>query len=167
MKRAQTITQIFIYIASAAVFLAILLFGYRAATHLFETQDTVLLADFRADLATKIEQLRVRRGSIDITPFQVPSEYHTICIADSNGQNDLLSTAQFEHAYPQLANAWKTRTENIFLLPKQDIPMYIEHIEIDTEPPAVYICMPIKSQFTLRLEGTGRTVKIRNSSINQ
>jgi len=152
MKRAQLITQVFIYIASAAIFLTLLLFGYRFTIHLLESQDTVVLADFRTDLEIKIDQLRVRRGSVLLEEFRIPPEYTTLCIADSAGQNAL----GLENEYPQFANAWKARTENVFLLPKQDIPIYIEHIEID----GGYLCMPVNGEFTLRLEGTGRTVKV-------
>lgn len=152
MKRAQVLTQVFIYIAAAAIFLGLLLFGYRFTLNLLESQDTVLISDFGADLQAKVDQLRVRRGSVTLENFRLPPDFRILCIADSTGQSAL----GLSNEYPQFANAWRANSENVFLLPKQDIPLYIDNVEIEQG----WFCMPIEGAFTLRMEGTGRTVRI-------
>ena len=84
--------------------------------------------------------------------FRLPPEFHQLCVVDSTGQSPI----GLENEYPQFANAWRSNTENVFLLPKQSIPLYVNHIEID----GGYFCTPVEGLFTLRMEGTGRTVKI-------
>lgn len=155
MKRAQVVTQVFVYVAAAALFLSLLLFGYKFIVNILDSQDTVILTDFRADFAAKVEQLKVRRGSVVQQDFRLPQEYHKLCVADSTGRSALGLETQF----PQFANAWKSNTENVFLLPKQDVPIFIEDVEVD----GGFFCVDVDGVFKLRLEGTGRTTRVSPS----
>jgi len=152
MKKGQLITQVFIYVVAAVVFLSILLFGYSAITNLLQSQDLILLADFKSDLESDVEKLIVRRGSVEINEYRLPLEFHTLCIADTSGKG----AGFFEMEYPQFARAWRSNTENVFLQPKQNLPFFIPHVEIEQG----FFCMDIKGTFKLRLEGGGRTVKV-------
>jgi hypothetical protein len=152
MKKGQFITQVFIYIVSAAVFITILLFGYQAITGLLESQDTILMVDFKSNLESKVEKLQVRRGSVEIVEFALPRTFHRLCIADSAGNGAGL----FEDTHPQFARAWQTNTENVFLVPKQDVAIYVPNINID----GGFFCADIEGTFSLRMEGVGRAVKV-------
>lgn len=151
-KQGQLVTEIFVYVAGAAVFLLILVVGYKHIISLIDTQNTTLLVDFQTKLASTVQKLQIRRGSVDIVTFAVPSSFTKLCIADSSGRG----TGTFESDFPQLYRAWKTSTENVFLLPKQSTPFYLEGLEV----PNGYFCTDIEGKFKLRLEGRGRTVRV-------
>jgi hypothetical protein len=150
MNKGQLTQQIFIYIASAAVFLIILLLGYRYVIGLIAHQDTVLLVDFKTDIENAVEKLKLRRGSVDLITFVVPTTFRELCIYDSSD----VSPEQANNT--QQYRAWQTGTENIFLVPKQDIAIQVKDIRIEGGS----FCKPITGRFELRMEGEGRKVLI-------
>ena len=152
MKKGQVINQVLIYIFGAALFIMLLMFAYRGISNILDSQDLVMITDFKTDLESKVDQLKIRKGSLQIVPFRVPGEFQKLCIADSSGTYP----AGLEQEYPQFFNAWKTNTENVFLVPKQEVPIFIEYIQIDQG----YFCIDIEGQFELKLEGLGRTVSV-------
>ena len=155
-KRAQMVSEVFIYIVSAAVFLMILIFGYRAVLGILASQDTTILVDFKTQLQGSIEKMKIRKGSVDIQTFSLPTKYTRVCLLQSATDEQTTLSNQLQTDYPQYYSAWKTGTENIFLSPKQELPLYLPNIEIDNG----YFCKDIDGKFTLRIEGLGKTVRI-------
>jgi hypothetical protein len=157
MKKGHIVTQIFIYMVSAAIFLSILIFGYQAVQGLIENQDTVIVTDFNIDLKNAAERLTLRKGSIDIQSFRLPGMFTELCIYDSD-RDAHVGLQSSNPQRPQFDAAWRTGTENVFLVPKQSIPLALDKVGIDNDEG--YFCMNIEGQFSLRFEGKGRTVSI-------
>ncbi|MFC1774917.1 hypothetical protein ACFLZN_01225 [Nanoarchaeota archaeon] len=148
-KKGQLTTQVLIYIIGAALFLGILVFGVQAVFKLMENQDMIDLIKFKDKLQNKIGTMQLSSGS-QITPdFKVPSAYREICVFDSTGDE-----LRINSKYPQFDRAWMTGTENIFLIPKQPIPLYIKDVKIENG----YFCTEISPSFELKVRGEGRGV---------
>ncbi len=150
-KRGQMLGQIFIFILAAILFVLVLTYGYRAISNFLERSEQVTLIEFKERLQSGIERIKRDYGSVRKIELQVPKKYTDVCFVDPRCPESL----QFE--YPVMYNACLTGTENIFLVPQQETPIFVGDIVIDSPG---YICIPTSGMVTLRLEGLGRTARI-------
>jgi hypothetical protein len=158
MRKGQTIGQVFMFVLAGLVFVLILIYGYKAITNLLERGEEVQLLDFRNALESTIKTIRRDYGSVQQVTLRVPSETETACFVTSNPQ-DLQPGAEqkFQQELPLLYNAWATGSENVFLLPKQPTPIFLEDILVDEG----YTCIPATGgKVVLRVEGTGSKARI-------
>ena len=152
--KSQMIGQIFVFIIAAIIFILILIYGYSAINNFIKKSEQVSLIDFKTDLVSSIDQIKSDYGSVRKVELRVPARYTEFCIISSNLN---ASISDFSQKHPLMFSAWKTGSENVFLFPKQDSPIFIPDIEII----GGYECIPIKnSKLYLRLEGLGDKVRI-------
>jgi len=124
MKRGQIMGQIFIMVVAALVFILVIMYGYRAIKSFIARSDETSLIDFKTELESSIDIIKTDFGSRQQAKFVLPKKYTEVCI---------LSTAEGLNpsSPPPLYNsAWKTRTENVFLVPKQETPIWVDDVEV-------------------------------------
>jgi hypothetical protein len=158
MKKAQTIGQVFMFILAGLIFVLILVYGYKAITSLLERGEEVQMIDFRNALESTIKTIRRDYGSVQKVTLRVPPQTKEVCMASSSPEDmPEGKEQQFEQEMPLLYNAWATGSENIFLMPRQPTPLFLEGIIVDSG----YECTPAADgRVVLRVEGTGSKAKI-------
>jgi len=149
-KKAQMIGQIFIFILAAILFVLIITYGYRAINDFLQRSEQVTLIGFKEELKSGIERIKRDYGSVRKLELQVPKRYNEVCIVDPDCDPSL------ESFNPIMYNACLTGTENIFLVPKQETPIFVPDIKVD----GGYLCVPTSGVVTLRLEGLGKTARV-------
>ena len=152
-KKAQMIGQVFIFIIAAVVFILIITYGYRAISGFLQQSEQVTMIEFKEELQSSIEKIKRDYGSVRKVELRIPKKYTTLCIVTPDPFCP--SALQFEQ--PIMYNACLTGTENIFLIPKQETPIFVEDIVVDSPG---YICIPTSGIVTLRLEGLGRKARV-------
>jgi len=163
-KKAQILGQVFIFILAGLIFILIITYGYNAIQYFIETQEQVLLVDFRADLEIALEGVKRDYGSVRKAKFKLPSKYVGICFFDyiSDACSAKIGTVDPKLKLPnqEIGVTWaeeacKLRSANIFTIPRgQDIDL--PDIQVD----GGYVCIPNLDGVTVRLEGTGRKAKV-------
>jgi len=162
MKKAQLISQVFVYIIAGLIFSLVLFFGYRAIYNIGEKQEKVLLYRFIQEFRATVDDLRLRYGSVDIIDFTFPKSFNEFClVTDKNLVNTL---SQLEKNRPGLNSAWETGQYNVFSLPSSDVRIIIKGIEIESING--YCCFDVKGKISLRFEGKGKTVKLSSGDSN-
>mgnify|MGYP005844233273 CR=1 FL=1 len=149
--KSQLIGQIVVFIIAAVVLILILLFGYRAIRGLIERQEMLALAEFKSDFTSKIEEMRLRYGSVDQFVVALPAKFRELCIVDSNLTLDL---SNFEKAKPGLYPIWRAKAANVFLIPGQHF--WIDFLSL----PDGFCCLDLFGRTLLRLEGIGKLVRV-------
>jgi len=149
-KKAQMIGQIFMFILAAVLFVLILTYGYSAITDFLQRSEQVTLIEFKEELKSGIERIKRDYGSVRRLELKVPNRYTDVCIIDP------LKCDSIRTSYPVMYGACLSGTENIFLVPKQETPIFISDIEVD----AGYVCIPTSGVVTLKLEGLGKKAKV-------
>jgi len=149
VRKAQMIGQIFIFILAAVLFILILTYGYRAITDFLERSEQVTLIEFKEEFQSGIERIKRDYGSVRKLELRVPKRYTEVCIVDPTCPESV-------RKMPILYNACLTGTENIFLVPKQETPIFVPDIVVDQG----YQCIPTSGVITLRIEGLGRKAKV-------
>ncbi len=148
MSKAQTISQVFIFMIAAITFAAILFFGYKAVTQFTQKGEQVELIAFKTDLESAVGELATKYGSVRVREFTLPATYEQICFVDmKKGAQESLQE------YDPLAyNFWKDKTgQNVFLTPAA-VEITLEGLVVEQG----YLCLKIqKGAFKVRLEGLG------------
>lgn len=156
-RRAQMLGQVIVFVLAAIIFVLILGYGYRAIISFQEQGRQVALLDFKTELETAIESISRDYGSVRTITLITPSEFTGLCIVDSQDAGRLRDT------HPLLYNAWRSGSENVFLLPitKQSFPIKLEHIEVyGTDGKRGFLCFENTRSIKLRLEGMGDRTKV-------
>ena len=149
-RKSQMISQIFIFVMAAIIFLLILMYGYKAISNFLQRSEQVALIDFKTDLESAVEVIKRDYGSVRKIELMLPKEYTDVCIVDPDNPGTLQSDQPLMYA------AWQAGSENVFLVPKQEAPIYLEDITIDG-----YDCIPvIYGKVTLKLVGLGKKARI-------
>lgn len=152
--KAQMIGQIFIFVLAALIFLLILIYGYRAISNFLERSEQVALIDFKTDLESSVEIIKRDYGSVKKVELMLPKRYSEVCIVDPDKAN---KPGSLEQDRPLMYASWLAGSENVFLVPKQETPIYLEDIVVDTG----YDCITASyGKVTLKLEGLGKKAKI-------
>lgn len=153
-KSAQMIGQIFILVIAAIVFVLILGYGYSAISNFLKSSEKVALLDFGSSLVSGVEQIRSDYGSVRKLSLRVPKRYYSLCIVSSDISEDV---GDFQSRFPVLFEAWQTGSENIFLIPKQESPLFVAGIVV----PGGYFCTGISGGLVeLKVKGLGDKTEV-------
>jgi hypothetical protein len=156
-KKAQIIGQVFIFILAAAIFIMILLYGYKAIVGFSQRSEQVALIDMKMTLESGVEEISLDYGSVKKLELGIPTKYSEICFVDLSVEEPPL---EFMEEHPLMYDAWISGAQNVFLAPMAETPINIGKIKISDRYPG-YLCLPIKSgKVTLRLEGLGDSTEI-------
>lgn len=161
MKKAQTIGQVLMFVLAGLVFVLILVYGYRATSGLLERGEQVELLDFKNRLESSVETIKRDYGSVQRVDLRVPKADQLCFVTDPKHENENpVSHEQLQSQKPLVYNAWRTGTENVFLIPKQETPIFIKDLVADC--PGGYCCIDAKARkISLYVEGTGKTAKVK------
>jgi hypothetical protein len=161
MKKAQVVGQVFILILAALVFILILLYGYRAISSFGERSEQVALIDFETDLASEVETMSLKFGSVKRLDLTLPTRYREVCLfcdpeLTKKGLascDPALSSAQtFKQDNTLLFESWEGGAQNVFFRPLADTQILIENLEVQGVGNCTSV---IDGRVSLRLEGKG------------
>lgn len=156
-RKSQMLSQIFVFVMAAVVFILILTYGYRAISNFLSRSEQVALIDFKTDLESAVEVIKRDYGSVKKVELSLPKRYTEVCIVDPEDPGRLRQDR------PLMYEAWQAGSENVFLVPKQEAPIFLKDIEVDG-----YECMPVVyGQITLKIEGLGKKTKISGWPIQE
>ncbi len=151
-KKAQMIGQIFVFVVAAIIFILILTYGYKAISNFLARSEQVALIDFKADLESSVEVIKRDYGSVRKVELRLPKRYTEVCIVDVKRCESL------EQARPLMYSLCIAGSENVFLVPKQETPIFLADISV---PDPGYVCVPVANgNIALRLEGLGKSTEI-------
>ncbi len=146
--------QVFIFILAAAIFILILTYGYKAIAGLSKRAEEIALVEFQTQLESAVGGIRQDFGSVKKFEITVPSKYYEICFVDL----DRTPSGDFQQEHPRMFDAWESGTQNVFLVPMEEPPIFIGKIDVG---PNGYWCEGIRGgRLDLKLEGMGDTTKI-------
>jgi len=152
-KKAQMVGQIFIFVVAAIIFILILTYGYRAISSFLHRSEQVALIDFKSDLESSVEVIKRDYGSVRKLELRVPDKFQELCIVDVNNCEGL------QNSRPLLYSACLAGSENVFLVPKQETPIFIEGVTIKDS--RGFVCVPVAGgNVVLRLEGLGKSTQV-------
>jgi len=152
-KRAQMVGQIFIFVIAAIIFILILTYGYKAISNFLQRSEQVALIDFKSDLESSVDVIKRDYGSVRKLELRLPDRYQELCIVDVNNCDNL------EASRPLIYSACLAGSENVFLVPKQETPIFLKDISIKDQKG--FVCVPIaRGNVALRLEGMGKSTQI-------
>jgi hypothetical protein len=159
MKKAQMIGQVFIFVLAGLVFILILAYGYKAITGFLERGEEVQLLDFRNELESTVNIIKRDYGSVQRVDLRLPAKTTQVFfVTASPGDVSFDWEAGFRDRYPLLYNAWDAGNENVFLIPRQQTPLLVPDLFVDTG----YVCIPaVNGRVSVRMEGTGSKAKLK------
>lgn len=148
-KKAQIMGQVFIFILSAALFILILTYGYKAIAGFGKRSEQVALIEFQTQLESSVRSISLDYGSVKKLDLVLPSKYSEICFVDLTKP----PSEEFEQIHPRMYESWETETQSVFLTPMEEAPINIGNIFVG---PDGFLCLPITAgKLSLRLEGLG------------
>ncbi len=166
-RKGQIISQAFVLILAAMVFVMILTFGYRWLRDLREESDRVSLIKVVKDLENEVKAVQLNYGTTKKLEINgIPSKYKTICFVTGRKLPDTeLKTLKKE--YPLIYDTYEPGgSQNVFLMPTPPITINIPNIVASDKPKQRaaterWFCMPIdQGTIVLYLEGLGNQVLV-------
>jgi hypothetical protein len=153
-RKAQIIGQVFVMILAAAIFIMILVYGYKAIVGFTQQSEEVALIDMKTNLESAVEEISLDYGSVKRLELAIPTKYSEICFVDLNVETP---PEEFRTKHPLMYDAWLSGAQNVFLVPMAETPISIGKIVVDRE----YLCITVRSgKAMLRLEGLGDSTKV-------
>jgi len=164
MKKAQMISQVFIYILTIVVFGVILLYGYKSIQGMTNKADMVLLIQLKKEIKNAVE--KTDYGSVTKQELSLPAKFNEICFVDLDFYTSATTKNicnQLDEDYrPLVCDSWDDNVQaNMFLIKDAMTvePDYVGNIKIGD--PDRYVCIKsVQGKAALRLEGKGRFVEI-------
>jgi len=148
-KKAQVMSQVFIFILAAAIFILILTYGYKAIAGFGQRSEQVALVEFQTELEGAVKSISLDYGSVKKVELTLPTKYTELCFVDLERE----PSEEFEQIHPRMYESWVSRTQNVFLTPMEESPINVGKIYVGQSG---YLCLPIAGgKITLRLEGLG------------
>lgn len=153
-KKAQIMSQVFIFILAAALFILILTYGYKAIAGFGKRSEQVALVEFQTQLESSVRSISLDYGSVKRVDLSLPSKYTEVCFVDL----DLEPSEEFEAIHPRMHEGWVSQTQNVFLTPMEDSPIDVGDIYVGGDG---WLCLQLAGgQISLRLEGLGNKAGI-------
>jgi hypothetical protein len=153
-KRAQIMSQVFIFILAAALFILILTYGYKAIAGFSTRSEQVAFVEFQSELESSVKSISLDYGSVKKVELTLPATYTELCLVDLS----MDPSETFEAIHPRMYEAWLDKTQNVFLTPMEETPMDIGDIYLGEEG---YLCIELSGgTITLRMEGLGNRAGI-------
>ncbi|HSU73225.1 MAG TPA: hypothetical protein VLJ21_05250 [Candidatus Binatia bacterium] len=159
-KRAQIIGQVFILILAAAIFILILLYGYKAISQFTQRSEQVAFVNFETEFRNAVKGVSLDYGSVKKLDLTLPTRYQELCVlcspgmdakaADCRKDNPALGTFQTEH--PLVFESAQGNAQNVFLIPLAETPILLDHVEAAN---GAFCTKILEGKVTLRLEGKG------------
>lgn len=162
MRKAQTISQVFIYILTIIIFGVILLYGYNSIRNMSQRADQVLLIQLKKEMVNAIE--KTDYGSVTKQELSLPGRFNEICFIDLDYSNpsitDICDSGHPDYQ-PLVCDSWEDKApENMFLIKdKATIESHdIGNIKIGSP---YYDCIKaVQGKVTIKLEGKGKYVEL-------
>lgn len=171
-KKAQIISQVFVLILAAIVFILILSYGYSALNNIWQRSEQVAFIDFSTTLQSEVKAISLSYGSVKKLDLSgLPTKYKTICVVTGEKKDrtaDSRSGAQLEGlplAYPLIYELYEPGGANVFFVPSAPQNIKLPNIEASPNPDGSgtkkWFCIPVdRGDVTLRLEGLGNSVRV-------
>ncbi|MBS3130982.1 hypothetical protein J4212_00980 [Candidatus Woesearchaeota archaeon] len=159
MKKAQLISQVFIYIVAVLVTAFILGFGYKAIASFKEKAGQASELKLRNDMTNAVKTISSDYGSVRVMDIRVPGGYNEVCFVKTyNGFPSDQSAATIAD-YPIIKNSIDSNSEdNVFLVDNIERSSFAIG-KIDPDPD--FLCAKIPSGILrLKLEGMGDHTRI-------
>lgn len=168
-KKAQTASQIFIYIMSMLIVLLILVYGYKAISGFNKQSDTIVLAEFKTSITGVVDEVRAEWGSVRTREIRVPSEYEGVCFVvpdTSIAENVFEDALNLDSNLPNLginlvvdSATEEGSRDNVFLVGSSIQPFFLG----DDESGSSYIDVPGDQgdPQALCMDAVGGKIKIR------
>jgi hypothetical protein len=164
MKKAQMISQVFIYILTIVVFGVILLYGYKSIQGMTNKADMVLLIQLKKEIKNAVE--KTDYGSVTKQELSLPAKFNEICFVDLDFYNNAAATDicnPVEEDYrPLVCDSWDDNVQANLFLVKDAMTVdsdYVGNIKIGNTDK--YVCIKsVQGKAALRLEGKGRYVEL-------
>ena len=157
-KKSQ-ISQVFIYILAIFVFAIIILYGYNAIKGFIGRGEETAFIQFKNTLEGEVSRIYTEPGDIIVfnerNPLNVPGSYKTICFVDSRAEE---IHAQDQIIKEAIKAGIHNTTENVFLIPPAQSPIYLGYIE--TSPDYVLCINLTKARLDIMIEGMGYGTRI-------
>lgn len=163
MRKAQVISQVFIYILTVVVFGIILLYGYNAIRNMSAKADQVLLIQLKKEIKNAIE--KTDYGSVTKQELSIPSRFNEICFVDLNYDPSPLTGIcnQGDPDYqPLVCDSWDDDVKaNMFLIKDKSTVESDDVGTIKIKGSSGYICIKaFQGRVILKLEGKGKYVEL-------
>ncbi|MBD3304658.1 hypothetical protein GF343_05970 [Candidatus Woesearchaeota archaeon] len=151
-KRAQMIGQIFVFVVAAIIFILILTYGYKAISNFLARSEQVALIDFKSDLESAVEVIKRDYDSVRKVELRLPKRFNELCVVDVDKCGALKASR------PLMYSLCLAGSENVFLVPKQETPIFLPDISV---PDPGFVCVPVAGgKAVLRLEGLGKSTLV-------
>lgn len=157
-KISQISGTVFIYIFSAIIIAAILIFGYRSIIGTEESIEKTELAMFKNKIISDIESIRADFGSSKEVSYSIP-QHTQLCLFDLN-KKDAIFESLPEGFNPLIIDSIRNNIrKNAFVWGNEVFePFYIREIEIGE--PYFYCLKPIAGKVGFVVEGLGNRTLI-------
>ena len=167
-KKAQVITQVFVFILAAVIFGMIMIFGYKAINDFIQRSNEVAMLELRTEMVASINKMTTGSDVRKVT-FKIPSQVQYVCFLDfdrplSNlrGDKALCDSSNQDYYFPIICDSWVDNVQqNVFFYPMTDVEISAQSLEV-VQPGFVngegkgFLCIKTKKErITLRLEGKG------------
>src|SRR3989338_8570370 len=122
MKKAQTVTQVFVFFFALIVTSAVLLLGYNMIRGLMQNQQKVDIVMFEKELSV-IKEVSNEYGSVKNLDLLLPSGFNEICFIDLN--QNCATAGSCATGKPLIDNSWNSKVKkDIFLIPDGEVSFY-------------------------------------------
>src|SRR3989344_5730320 len=118
-KKAQMISQVFVFVIAALLFGLVLFFGYRAISQFIDVKDDVVLIGFKNDLEKQVRQVKSSFGTTRTSDLRLPAKYTELCVVDLNIGNHNKKILEDNH--PLIASLIQSKSQNVFTSPPLEI----------------------------------------------
>ncbi|MBW2998172.1 hypothetical protein KY321_01415 [Candidatus Woesearchaeota archaeon] len=166
MKKKGQTQLIFIFILAAVIIGLIMILGYKGITGLTNNAKQAQIENFVNDLDNDIISLERNRGSSKTKTYSIPTSLVEICFVQSCSVRDgSCSELELDGAPDSIKSLLE---DNLFLTSSGDVVEKsgklgsLGNVEID-DGGNDYFCIQNTGRIKLKLEGTGRGIKIINN----
>lgn len=162
-NKSQAVSEVFMFILSAIVFVLILLYGYNAITSVLATKDKVMIGSFKSSLEAATAAIRPSYGSERTLELAIPERFLEFCAADPH--MSAIHAGLFQQQHGLMYSAWRTTSTNtIFFRPLLETSIHLDQIAVfgplnPTEPG--FVCTNItRGKLFFRIRGLGDKTEI-------
>jgi len=166
-KKGFTVAQVFMFILTVVVFGVILTIGTKFIGGLIDAGNDAACVKLEQDLNKRVSSVAGNYGSERVYSLIVPGGAEEVCFVDYEAidplGNIIEDTEGIETNYPIIAELWKAKSNNVFLIPEGKICSDYDIEELAVEGGSV--CLPVLSgEIELNLEGRGDAAIVKQPS---
>ncbi len=161
MKKAQIQSELLKYILVTVVAFLIIVFSIILIRNLSEKKREAELVGFKSDIASSIEVIATRYGSVDREIFEIPEDIELVCFLDLSKREEILETPLVDKYIFMKDSLESEAAQNIFLIANDMLSdtLYDENVCFKSYP--YYQCVETSfGQLDLLLQGLGSCTTI-------